>query len=224
MLIICFPIQVISQTIEFEDQSDFIPFKKLNNDLDYLSTDSLIEEMVFVAKIIGRGNELTSLYWNMHHESTSKGANVYQLISFNEDTLNQIFVCEWNLYYSEDLIRELNIQKINTNTVFVFGNANELSRFKVNGQKQQLRPKEYYSTIIEKGEYVKINKGGLTGMTFKLAWRAEGSNRYLGIGGGSLRPGTMNSSIGLSMTTGSLEMIDREVGAFLSQIYLQLSE
>lgn len=224
LLILFFPIQFIGQTIEFIDLTDFTPKKELNNELYTLGSDSLIGQMTYVAKVLGRGSSLKQLYWNMHNESTDKGVNIYKLIDFSEDSITHEFVCSWQLYYAEDNVLEMNFHKINTNTVFVFGNEEKLSTFKVNGLKVELGQRAYYSEDLKEGRTLKVNKGGLTGMTYFLDWRPDGANRYLGLGGGSLMPGAMNNSVGISFTTGSLELLDSEFGAFLSQIYQNLND
>ena len=218
-LLLLIPIQLFSQTIEIINHSGFKPDFELNDNLNLLANDSLLNDLEFVAKIKGKDNEIHRLYWTMHNASTSEGANIYKFSKFEIDSLNQTFYCEWELYYCNDSIQKLNFLLNNNSTIYVFSSSKPITSFKANGKNQTLKPMEYYSVSLNKGDELKINKGGLIGMTFFYKWKQSKVNGYLRIGGGSFGPYSSNTTSGVSITTGSLEKVDRELGVFLSNIY-----
>ena len=210
-------IQLGAQTVDIIDSSNYRINHELTNDLHPLAIDNMNGKEAYVATIRGSSENLYGLYYTMQNTATDLGANVYSILSFRHDTIANKWVSDWKLWYVNDTLRRKNLKLLNSNEVFVFGFDKHLS-FKVNGKKYTLLPYHYFETTIKFGGKVKVNKGGLTGVTFVFGRHPDQENRYISTGGGSLAGASAgNGGIGVAITTGNLQLIDSPYGMFLSK-------
>jgi hypothetical protein len=214
-----FSAPLTAQSVRFIDKSDFEATQPLTNTLDLLESELLLEELTYVGLLEATHQNISALYYAMHHASTDAGANIYKVHTFAIDTLGSAFYCTWELFAGGDSVAALNQSLKVQNTAFVFAPFDEGVDIKINGLKQFLKPATYFEHVLNTEKALKINHGGVTGITYMAKTKKDGSNVYLTTGKGSAGPMIGAGGIGISFSSGSLQPVEEPLAVFMTQVY-----
>ncbi len=111
----------------------------------------------------------------------------------------------FDLYSVSQNNLEANKNYRETNVIYFFGNDKKPQKFKIDDRKIELKENEIFKYEIPKNKEIKINKGGLTGMTLFHQWRNDQPVIFYAFGSGNISfSGNGYSSIGLKVNTGNI--------------------
>lgn len=220
-----------SQTVEILRKSEKIQLSK-GNDFAFLETKTDTSKLEFVATIKATGinskTNLSSLYFTILENAKAIGANSFKLNSYLQNDSSKIYSLILDTYFGVDSLLDLNFDNHEKNMFFIFGDekidGTDTYSFKIDGVKKKIKSGTYYKQELKEGKEVKINKGGITGMTIWLNWKPKRQSAFFnftgfGLGGGSVPVGV----VGASFNTGRISNIDGNLGSLLTQI-LKISE
>jgi hypothetical protein len=103
-------------------------------------------------------------------------------VSFKEgDSQNESEVV-LDTYYIQDSDIKYQSTLIEKNKIYIIGepviNSGNTSKFKVNGEKKEVKDNTFATIAIKENEEVKIVKGGITGMAVWAKWKLEQFNKF----------------------------------------------
>lgn len=220
-----------SQTIEIIKKSENKILVK-GNDFAFLEKNTDTNKLEFVATIKSTGinskTNLSSLYFAILEKAKAIGANCFKLNSFSLNDSSKIYSLTLDTYFGVDSLLDQNFDNHEKNMFFIFGdekiNGSDTYTFKIDGEKKKIKSGTYYKQELKEGKEVKINKGGISGMSIWLNWKPKRQSAFFnftgfGLGGGSVPVGV----VGASFNTGRITNIDGNLGSLLTQI-LKISE
>jgi hypothetical protein len=226
--LLIFSVTATAQTVEVTNSSGFkAPIK---NDFFVCilpATDSTILNFVGTIKATGSGKNsgIEELFVKTKEKALELGANAYRLTSYDRDSISKTATLIVQSFYGTDSALDLNFQYAEKNVVYIFGDAeksNKTYSFKVNGVKKEIKGGTFYKQVLNPGEEVKINKGGITGATIWITGKENRAPTFLtlsgfGLGGGPLPPGVA----GVALNTGRINYVERGLGPLLVQVLKQ---
>jgi hypothetical protein len=214
-----------TEVIRKSDKQFSIP----GNDFAFIESTTDTTKLEFVATIKSTGKNNASIqktYFDILDKAKSYGANCFKLNSYTRNDSSNEITLILDTYFGNDSILNINFVNHEESTIFVFGDENpndtKTYSFKVNGEKKTIKSGTYYKQIIKEGEEIKINKGGISGMTMWFKYKQGSKATFLtltglGLGGGPVP----NDIIGVSINTGRLNHVQGDLGSLLKNILKQ---
>jgi hypothetical protein len=214
-----------TETIRKSDRQFPIP----GNDFAFIepATDTTNLEFVATIKATGKANgSVQDAYFTIREQATKTGANCFRLSSYTRNDSLHTVTLVLDTYFGNDSVLNANFGRHEESAVFVIGDDNPAEgktyTFKVNGNKKTINSGTYFKQIIKEGETIKINKGGISGMTIWFKYTPGKKATFLtltgvGLGGGAV-PGDI---VGVAVNTGRLHHIPGDLGCLLKNILKQ---
>lgn len=215
-----------SQAIRTIKKSD-VKFLAHQGDFAYMEKNADTASYEFVAsyELSGRCEEgmITKLFYMVKDEARKDGANCFKVNSYvRKDSVGYATII-FDTYYWQEPARINNFESHPMNIIYIFAKESldeeDITKFKLDDEKKKLRSGYYYKYDRVQGVEVKINKGGLTGMT---SWYTLQGNKPalfltltgLGMGGGPVSTGM----VGVAFNTGRINQMDGNLGLLLVQL------
>jgi len=202
-------------------------FSAPGNDFAFIEPNTDTTQLEFVAtvrSIAKKGSGISKAYFASLEQANKYGANCFKLNSYNKNDSGEV-ILTLDTYFGNDSILSTNFNNHEATAVFIFGdenaNGNETYSFKVNGDKKTIKSGTYYKQIIKPGEEIKINKGGITGMTVWFKYKEGRKATFLtltGLGLGGPMPADI---IGVAFNTGRLNPVEGDLGCLLKNLLKQ---
>jgi hypothetical protein len=216
-----------SQTVEVLKSIETTKLPSADN-FDFIDekTDSINYSFVATYKAVGKDNKsgIDAVFFKLSNTAKYDGATCFKINSFSQnDSLNETILI-LDAYYWNDSIRNINLKNLEQNCIYIFSddrpNKYHSITFKINNNKKELPSRSYYKYAAHKGERVKINKGGITGMTASYLFEDDRPDIFLtltgfGLGGGAL---IESNTVGVSFNTGRIYPIDLSLGYLLKSL------
>ncbi|AZA77587.1 hypothetical protein EG347_08700 [Chryseobacterium sp. G0186] len=163
------------------------------------------------------------LFLAIADEAKKDGANAYNIISYKKGDKQSDSELILDTYSLENSEVEKMSELLEKNNVYIFGEPSvsndTASKFKINGDKKEVKNNTFSRVILKENEEVKIVKGGITGMAVWIKWKPEQFNRFFSFSGlGVDGLGIGSNGIGVGFNTGRINPVDRDLGYFLIQI------
>lgn len=201
-------------------------FSTPGNDFAFIEPNTDTTQFEFVAtvrSIAKKGLGISKAYFAILEQANKYGANCFKPKAYNTNDSSGEVILILDTYFGNDSILNTNFNNHEETTVFVFGdentNGNETYSFKVNGNKKTIKSGTYYKQIIKPGEEIKINKGGITGMTMWFKYKEGRKATFLTLTGLGLGGGPIPADvIGVSFNTGRLNPISGDLGSLLKTL------
>jgi len=192
------------------------------------SSDSSSLRYVRTFKCISKkGDDLESLYRAIKLQAIGIGANCFRYNNFMRDSMGTMALT-LDTYYGDDTFTNINLNNHERNTVYIISDGNFNSRtytFKTDKEKRIIKSGTYYKHTINKGEKVKIKKGGFFGASATISWDENNTCEFFSLSGFGLAdmPLLVNPMprVGVSFTTGRLKPVERSFGLLLTMILKQ---
>lgn len=217
ILFLTYSTSIYSQNVEVIDSAGFIPIE-LTNDLRPLSIKTDIDSIQYVGEIQGRGHDLWSLYWSMHHKATSFGANIYKTEGVESIDSLYVYRINWKIYHCNRKTRIENLNSFGNNKVYVFSPENRSVAYKVNGEKRILEKFSLETLEVKKDIGLKVKKRGLTGHTRFWDYGEGKSNYFISFGMGPFGSYPIYGSNKISFTIGNIYFLSEDFGLFLVDV------
>jgi hypothetical protein len=215
-----------SQKIEYIEKNDTLQ-KPIDKIFVYIfpETDLTTSKNVAKIKSTGKLNEVHSIFQNLENAAQKIGANAFRFENFTK--LDENFAeLTLTAYFCEDSIFDINYKYVPKNKVYIFGNQNladlKKQNFKINGEKYEIQSGNYKAFDVKIGEELKINKGGITGMTFWIKGVDDKSATFLsftGLGFGGVSYNPQFGSGGININTGRINRIEPNFALTLLKIF-----
>lgn len=211
-----------AQQVDFLERNDTVQ-KPKSEQFIYIDEKTDLSNTIFVAKIkcTGKIDDIPALFLAIKSEAQKIGSNSFKFESFNRDT-GELIV---SVYYAEGDFFEHNFKNLPHNKIFIFGHQNlsdsKIQSYKVDGKKFEIASGKYQEFEKNPDREIKINKGGITGMTFWISQSEQGYSSFLsfsGIGLGGVGFG-VPAAVGISINTGSINKIEPNMALTLLRIY-----
>ncbi|ASE62373.1 hypothetical protein CEQ15_13155 [Chryseobacterium indologenes] len=166
---------------------------------------------------------LGHLFTAIADEAKRSGANAYHVVSFKEADNQNDAELVLDTYYLEDSDIKQQSLWVEKNNVYIIGepvlNTDKTSKFKVNGEKKEVRDNTFMKITLKESEEVKIVKGGITGMAVWVKWKPEQFSKFYSFSGlGIDGVGFGTNGMGIGINTGRIYPVDPDVGYFLIQV------
>ncbi|PTT39098.1 hypothetical protein DBR28_07700 [Chryseobacterium sp. HMWF028] len=166
---------------------------------------------------------LGHLFTAIADEAKSSGANAYHIVSFKEGDNQNESELVLDTYSIQDSDIKHQSSLIEKNRIYIMGepvvNSGNTSKFKVNGEKKEVRDNTFATISLKENEEVKIVKGGITGMAVWVKWKPEQFNKFYSFSGiGVEGVGFGANGMGAAITTGRIYPVHQDLGYFLIQV------
>ena len=216
---------VDAQTIEILKQEN-IATKSNDEDFSFIEPITDINLFNYVGTIRATGLDRLAkvevLFFKLKEKAHELGANCFKLNDFSQTDVPRQSVLTLDVYRANDSIINLNFENHAKNVVYIFGDERKTKdkyTFKIDNVKKEFTAGTYFRYENKVGQEVKINKGGLTGMTIWIKWKENKPSSFLtltglGLGGGQVPYGT----VGVAFNTGRINRVDGNLGHLLIQV------
>ena len=190
-------------------------------------TDSLNYSLVSTYKVFGKKKQgsVTDLFFLIAAKAKKDGANCFKLNYFNRNDSLEETTLILDTYFWTDSIRNINFDNHEQNCIYIFGEerSNEYSSisFKIDNEKKEIEAGTYYKYLRTPGKKVKINKGGITGMTVFYTLEGNKPDIFLTLTGFGLGGPMPSDIIGVSINTGRINTIQGDLGNLLKVLLTQ---
>lgn len=166
---------------------------------------------------------LGHLFTAIADEAKNSGANAYHIVSFKEGDSQNESELVLDTYHIQDSNIKYQSTLIEKNKIYIIGepvvNGGNTSKFKVNGEKKEVKDNTFATIALKENEEVKIVKGGITGMAVWAKWKPEQFNKFYSFSGMGLDgAGFGTNGMGVSINTGKIYPVDPDLGYFLIQV------
>ncbi|SIS31570.1 hypothetical protein SAMN05421768_102434 [Chryseobacterium joostei] len=163
------------------------------------------------------------LFSAIANDAKKDGANAYSIISYKKGDKQSDSELILDTYSLNDSEVERMSELLEKNTVYIFGGPSvsndTASKFKINGDKKEVKNNTFFRAIVKENEELKIVKGGITGMAVWIKWKLEQFNRFFSFSGlGVDGVGISGNGMGVGFNTGRINPVDRDLGYFLIQV------
>lgn len=184
--------------------------------------------MTYVATIRVQGtiqrNNAGSILKNIRKKAFSLGANSFKLsrLSGPNTMFGELEVAVF--YAGPEAIAE-NAGLKEHNTVYVFNEGQNETRFKRNGQDEYLSGHSYAKYTVLAGESITLSKGGIIGTEVTYTWSELQPPKYVLSRDGSVGPavgpsvGMQGIGVGVSFKRGKFILLNAEEGELLTYVY-----
>ncbi len=188
-------------------------------------TDPAGYTFVSTYKVTGKGESarITNLFLLISERALQDGATCFKLGSFERNSAREEATLVLDTYYWNDSVRLENFNNHEQDCIYIFGgeapDEDNSMHFKINNEKKTLKSGTWYRHQRKEGEEVKINVGGITGMTVWYTLHGHKPNLFLtltglGVGGA---PASSNV-VGLSVNTGRIRQVPGDLGCLLVRL------
>ncbi len=214
-----------AQTVEILKHEN-IATKSNDEDFSFIEPITDINLFTYVGTIRANGLDkfakIEVLFFKLKKTAHELGANCFKLTSFLQTDVPRQSSLTLDVYQANDSVVNLNFENHEKNIVYVFGDerkTNDKYTFKIDNEKKEFKAGTYFRYENKVGQEVKINKGGLTGMTLWIKWKENKPSSFLtltglGLGGGQVPYGT----VGPAFNTGRINRVDGNLGHLLTQV------
>ena len=214
-----------AQTIEILKQEK-IATKSNDEDFSFIEPITDINLFTYVGTIRATGLDrlakIEVLFFKLKEAAHELGANCFKLNDFAQSDIPRQSMLTLDVYQANDSIVNLNFENHERNVVYIFGDERKTSdkyTFKIDNVKREIKAGTYFRYENKVGQEVKINKGGLTGMTLWVKWKENKPSSFLtltglGLGGGQVPYGT----VGVAFNTGRINRVEGNLGHLLTQV------
>ncbi|MFP8893589.1 hypothetical protein [Chryseobacterium sp. EZn1] len=166
---------------------------------------------------------LGHLFTAIADEAKNTGANAYHIVSFKEGDHQNESELVIDTYYIQDPDIRHQSTLIEKNKIYIIGepviNSEKTSKFKLNGEKKEIRDNTFITITLKENEEVKIVKGGITGMAVWVKWKPEQFNKFYSFSGiGIDGAGFGANGMGVGINTGRIYSVDPDLGYFLIRV------
>lgn len=204
-------------------------FSVPGNDFAFIeaATDTNTLEFVATFKAVVKIDEGTqAAYFSIQEQAIKMGANSFRLNTHNRNDSTNTLKLILDTYYGSDSAKMINFGHHEETAVIIFGdedpNGDKIHSLKVNGKKKEFKSGTYFKYVLKEGEEVKINKGGISGMTMWFNYKKGSKATHLtmtglGLGGGPV-PGDV---VGIAVNTGRFRHVPGDLGCLLKTILKQ---
>ncbi len=184
-------------------------------------TDSSNYSFVSTYKVIGKKKQgnIADLFFLIADKAKKDGATCFKLNYFNRNDSLEETTLILDTYFWIDSIRSINFDNHEQNYIYIFGEERtkgySSTSFKIDNEKKEIDPGTYYRYTRIPGKKTKINKGGITGMTFFYLLDGNKPDIFLtltGFGVGGPMPADVT---GAAVNTGRINTIQGDFGNLL---------
>ncbi len=219
----CQSINLVNKFEEYEPYTKPNEFHYLNDKLDSLKSMKIaIIEGSFNNS---RKSNLVSLFQRFKDFSNNYGANSFRVNMIDINEYNDSSYIQLTIYSTSQTYLNENRDLYPSNKVFIIGNldysSEDTKKITINKIPVYIRSFEYIEYQNTVGEKLRINRGGMLGMTIKITGKVKRSPAFYSIGGVSVMPSSnvINPSVvGVSLSTGKFNIVDENLGFFLINI------
>ena len=199
------------------------------NDFAFIeaATDTNTLEFVATFKSDVKASEgIQAAYFSIQEQAGKIGANTFRLNHYSRNDSSNTLTLILDTYYGSDSAKMVNFNHHEETAFIIFGDENpngeKTYSFKVNGKKKEFKSGTYFKYILKEGEQVKINKGGISGMSIWFNYEKGSKATHLtmtglGLGGGPV-PGDV---VGIAVNTGRFRHVPGDLGCLLKNILKQ---
>ncbi len=184
----------------------------------YLEPKIDSSQLIHIAKIRAEGSRsINVLYNSILQEAQKSGANSFRFSNYNSSDESLVL----DVYYSGDSMLLVNKLYKEKNYLYIFpgiDNADESHKFKINGERKNLRPDQYFKCKINPGKEIILNKGGVLGTTIVIREKGNKSNIYYSLSGLGLGSSMPYDGMGIAITTGKIFPVDENMAELLTHI------
>lgn len=175
-------------------------------------------------------DNLEKTYNILKKKAQEKGANCFFLRQFYYDSSKHELTISINTYLAEQSSLRQFLQAYPQNVLYVMTDANfdhKIYTFNVNKEEKTVMSGRFYKKELTSGTQTKLNKGGLTGVTFKVNCEENSLPQFFslsrfGMDGAGAAPNPAAGGIGLSggvmFSSGSIFEMDMGFGLLLTHI------
>lgn len=205
-----------AQEIEILQKSDSIPNIK-EKGLVYINEKTDLTDYYFIAKLKITSDDFNKILIALQRTAIDLSANAFKYIG--KQNLGNRTVVILDLFAANPKLVALNGKNNQTNVVYLFGNDNKTQSFRINNQRIVLQPNEMYRVELPKDREVKINKGGLTGMTVFHHWQENQPVIFYAFGSGNVTTsGNEVGSLGFTINTGNFMELKSDFAQLLVEL------
>jgi len=225
-IVIAYSSLSFGQQVQVLSQSHTL-LKPQHQEFSFLSDSTDSAKAVFVAQIKATGSlkNTSYFYYFIKNKAQEMGANAFRLDRFNKlDRNNGELIL--STYYATEELFVANSGFLPQNTVYIFGyddlTSHKTQSYKINGTKYSIAAGEFASYNLNDGTAYKINKGGLTGMTYWIKGKAEEDCSFLsfsGVGLNNADYAMYPNGVGVSINTGKINNVDPNLALLLLKLY-----
>jgi hypothetical protein len=236
LLLFClFSAAAFSQEIEVLDENQSVALNP-QNEFEYLFIEPQdTNKVFFVALVRATGDQgIARLFEAVRRTACKAGANCFRVEEYIQGDKKSSLTLRTYYAYQEYLLDNDKLKE--RNVIYVFGNdksGDGKTSFKFNGEKKEVKNREYFRYENAIGDKVKISKGGFTGTSVTITGDLNKPSSYLTLSGlaaapfgayaGSYGAGTAYGGVGagVSISTGRINYIDLNFANLLLNIWTE---
>jgi hypothetical protein len=206
-----------AQEYEIIQKADSIPSVK-EKGLTFIDTEVDLSNFYFIARIKLSEDDVNKVLLNLQKSANELSANAFKLISYKN--VNNEYVIITDLFSASEVLISKVIDSREKNVIYFLADDNKEESFKLNGERIKLEPGEIFRYEIPKNQEIKINKGGLTGMTVFVSWKNEQPPIFYALGAYGLSPRSSAeyNQINFNINTGKIRSIKGDFVLLLFQL------
>jgi hypothetical protein len=220
MLIFC---SLQAQKPEFKRYGEELAFIEVKTDTTALM---FIKTFDFVNKPV---KEAESLFHDMQYDAKDLKANCYRVMQVSTDTTNHTFTAKINLYSASESLLKTNYMNHENNIVYIFPDKyskSDVYDFKVNHNSKTITKCSYSKFVIPERKKLKVNKGGLLGLTIVIPWVNGRNATYIAVSQpednevqATVVQTAGGSALSLSNSANMLNYFENDLARFLVMVY-----
>ncbi|WP_157111622.1 hypothetical protein [Nonlabens spongiae] len=217
--IFCFLMAFASgQEIKIIHKSDSIPNIK-ERGLSFIHEKTDLDSYHLVGTVQVVASNFNEVVNGLQSSANDFSANAFKLKNFTNK--NESISVTMDLYAVSLKDLEQNNSHGETNVLYFLGNDSRTQKFKINREKIILESDKFFRYEIPKGEKIKINKGGFTGMTVYHQWVQDQPVIFYALGSGNVSTSQSNgTTLNIGFNTGKFI----ELKGDLAYLYLNLNQ
>lgn len=160
-----------AQNYKVLKKTDSIPITK-EKGLVFIEPNTSLINFYYIATVEYTNSNINTILKELQKSSIELRANAFKLKEHKK--IENKIIAQIDLYSVQENYLKENFNLHERNTIYLFGNENKSVKFKINKEKIILEPNQVfkYTLLPERGE-IKINKGGITGMTVFHKWKKD---------------------------------------------------
>lgn len=206
------------QEVKIIHKSDSIPNIK-ERGLSFIHEKTDLDSYHLVGTVQVVASNFNEVVNGLQSSANDFSANAFKLKSFQNKKESISVTMDLYAVDLEDL--EQNTSYGETNVLYFLGNDSKTQKFKINRERITLEPNKFFRYEIPKGEKIKINKGGFTGMTVYHQWVQDQPVIFYALGSGDISSSQSGgNTLNIGFSTGKFI----ELKGDLAYLYLNLNQ